>query len=189
VNNDITSTMNEQQKEYYKQSVIDFEKILKPFLMDKIENALDVHITTDVDLDREKGIDCRIYVLNNNKIEGFYVAYKMQKVFRDWETICIRYSRASGRKTEFTKQIEMLGSNEARPQIHMHFYADYNGNMLVCYAVKTDLLIEWAGRHEDLIERKYKHGDSFLAVKVSDLRKAQIPVAELRPDNGRLRLV
>lgn len=186
---DITSTMNEEQKQYYLQSVIDFDKILKPFLMAKIDDILDVKITTDVDLDREKGIDCRIYVLNNNKIEGFYVAYKMQKVFRDWETICIRYSRASGRKTEFTKQIELLGSSEARPQIHMHFYCDYNGKMLVCYAVKTDLLIEYAGRHEDLIDRKHKHGDSFLAIKVADLKQAGIPVAELRPENGRLRLI
>lgn len=184
--NDITSTMNEEQKTYYKQSVIDFENILRPFLEDKIYNCFDIKITTDVELDREHGIDCRVYTINNNNIEGFYVAYKMQKVSTPYETICIRYSRGSGRKTEFEKMLELISVDGIRPQIHAHAYCNYAGEMLVCYLVRTDELIEWVSRHLDIIDRRYKGQDSFLSINVSDLKSAGIAVAELRKENGRL---
>lgn len=181
--------MSNEQKQYYLQSVIDFDKILKPFLLDKIDNCIDVEITTDVNLDRNHGIDCKIYALENNKMQGFYVAYKMQKVSTPYDTICVRCSRGSGQKTEFDKMIDLIFTDDVRPQIHLHAYCDYNGNMLVCYAVKTDELIEWTGRHLDLVDRRYKNGDSFLAINISDLTHAGIAVAVLKPENGRLRIV
>lgn len=177
---DITDTMSPEQKRDYENSLKDFDNILKPFLMNHIENIVDVVINKDVELDRDHGIDFRLYIMINNKIEGFYVACKMQKVKSPYKTICMRYSRGSGHKTEFAKMKELISTNNIRPQIHMHAYCSFDNKMFNVYLVNTDSLVEYATKNIDNIRINYKYNDSFMSIDVDDLLSSGIKVIELK---------
>lgn len=179
MSNSITDTMSPEQKRDYQQSCLDFDAILKPFLLLKLDKIFDISITTDATLDREHGIDFIATHLQSNKFVDIPIACKTQKVSSPWPTICVRYSRGSGRTTEYEKIKKLIETDSIRPWVHMHAYFDMNGNVLKVYIVKTDDLFRWLKTNIETVDRRYKYGDSFLAIKVSDLKRDGVDYVEL----------
>lgn len=130
-----------------------------------------------VALDTLAGIDA--WHIGNNGLGIRGIASRVQADTRAWDTFTIRYRRASGAETEYTKRLAAMDSTKGwlYPHITIQAYLSHDKQQLLsCAVIRTEDLFRYAaaelGRDRGRVYMQTVHsdGNTFIVVPWGSLR-------------------
>ena len=93
----------------------------------------------------------------------FPVASRVQYGHQSWNSFTVRYSRSSGRPTEYHKRLQSLRTGSIYPKLTIQAYVN-NGHLMAAAAVDTKHLIDLATQYSHQKRVNKADGATFIYV-------------------------
>jgi len=156
--------LREEVKKDYIKSVEDFKNVVFPEIKEFFGEDSRLDINEDLNTDIFSGIDARVYIPG----KGYKtIAFRVQWVYKFYNTFTIRSKRPFGVESEDFKRIKAIKEGYEYPQFTIQGYLYKENNKFLNAAIcKTEDLYEYREKYFDELEKKYvsKRGHAYFYV-------------------------